>query len=118
MPSKIYEVEVAGIAAIGQRWRASLDAQRRSPRTIESYLAAVDAVATDAGCARIWLITTNDNVDALRFYQRRGYRLLRVDAGAVDRSRSSLKPAIPLVGSHGIPIRDEIVLERRFGAAS
>jgi site-specific recombinase XerC len=45
MPSKIYEVEVAGVAAIGQRWRASLDAQRKSPRTIESYLAAVDALS-------------------------------------------------------------------------
>lgn len=80
-----------------------------------ALLAAVEAIATDAGCTRIWLVTTNDNVDALRFYQRRGFRLVRVDAGAVDRSRATLKPTIPIIGNHGIPIRDEIVLERRVG---
>ena len=63
------------------------------------------------------LITTNDNVDALRFYQRRGYRLARVDAGAVDRSRVALKPAIPEIGAHGIPLRDELELELLLGEA-
>ena len=57
-------------------------------------------------------MTTNDNVDALRFYQRRGFRLAELPAGAVDRSRESLKPSIPEVGDHGIPLRDELVLER------
>lgn len=47
------------------------------------------------GCTRLWDITTNDNVDALRFYQRRGFRLVRVHPGAVDRSRARLKPEIP-----------------------
>lgn len=45
MPSKINEVDVSSVAVIGQRWRASLDAQGKSPRTIESYLAAVDALS-------------------------------------------------------------------------
>src|SRR5436190_9511517 len=45
MPSKIYELDVSSVAVIGDRWRASLDAQRKSPRTIESYLAAVDALS-------------------------------------------------------------------------
>lgn len=80
-----------------------------------ALLAAVEDIAADAGCSRIWLVTTNDNVDALRFYQRRDFRLVRIDAGAVDRSRATLKPTIPVVGSHGIPIRDEIVLERWVG---
>ena len=52
-----------------------------------------------------------DNLDALRFYQRRGLRLTRVDPGAVERSRSALKPGIPEVGFYGIPIRDELELE-------
>src|SRR4051794_39406983 len=31
--------------------------------------------ARDSGCTRLWVVTTNDNLDALRFYQRRGFRL-------------------------------------------
>ena len=69
-----------------------------------------------AGCARIWLVTTNDNVDALRFYQRRGFRLAELHPGAVDHSRATLKPSIPEVGDHGIPLHDELVLERRLRA--
>lgn len=77
-----------------------------------ALLEAVETAALVSGCRRLWLITTNDNTDGLRFYQRRGFRIVRVDAGAVDRSRASLKPSIPFVGDHGIPIRDEIVLEK------
>jgi GNAT superfamily N-acetyltransferase len=57
--------------------------------------------------------TTNDNLDALRFYQRRGFRITQVRPGAVDKSRS-IKPSISLIGEHGIPIRDEIELERQI----
>ena len=42
--------------------------------------AIVDAART-AGSDRLWLVTTNDNVDALRFYQRRGFRLVELHAG-------------------------------------
>jgi GNAT superfamily N-acetyltransferase len=73
-----------------------------------ALLEAVEQVAR----GRLWLVTTNDNVDALRFYQRRGFRLERVNAGAVDEARERLKPEIPVVGNYGIPIRDEIVLVR------
>jgi GNAT superfamily N-acetyltransferase len=55
--------------------------------------------------------TTNDNLDALRFYQRRGFRIMAVRPEAVDDSRR-IKPSIPAVGEYGIPIRDEIELER------
>ena len=71
-------------------------------------------LAREAGCRRLWLVTTNDNVDALRFYQRRGFRLAQLDAGAVDRSRETLKPSIPEIGDHGIPLHDELVLERQL----
>jgi GNAT superfamily N-acetyltransferase len=67
-------------------------------------------IARDAGLSRPWLVTTNDNLDALRFYQRRGMRITAVTPGAVRTSRR-LKPAIPEIGRYGIPIRDEIVLE-------
>jgi ribosomal protein S18 acetylase RimI-like enzyme len=69
-------------------------------------------LALDAGCRRLWLVTTNENVDALRFYQRRECRLVALLPGAVDRSRTTLKHSIPEIGEHGIPLRDELVLER------
>jgi ribosomal protein S18 acetylase RimI-like enzyme len=77
-------------------------------------LAEVRRIAARAGCTRLWLITTNDNVDALRFYQRRGLRLAALHAGAVDDCRARLKPEIPPVGAHGIPLRDELELELRL----
>jgi GNAT superfamily N-acetyltransferase len=64
------------------------------------------------GCHEIRLTTTNDNVDALRFYQRRGFLLAELRPGAVDRARE-LKPEIPPVGDYGIPLRDEIDLTRQ-----
>jgi GNAT superfamily N-acetyltransferase len=63
------------------------------------------------GCERLWLTTTNDKLAALRFYQRRGFRLIQVRIGAVDEARK-LKPMIPLVGEHGIAMQDEIDLCR------
>jgi GNAT superfamily N-acetyltransferase len=72
--------------------------------------------ALELRCERLWLVTTNDNLRALSFYVKRGFRLVRVDLGAVDRARR-LKPSIPLVGEHGIPMRDELELEMPMGSA-
>jgi ribosomal protein S18 acetylase RimI-like enzyme len=80
-----------------------------------ALLAAAERVATNAGCRRLWLITTNDNVDALRFYQRRGFRLAALHAGAVDEARERLKPEIPRRGEYGIELRDELELEKVLG---
>jgi hypothetical protein len=55
-------------------------------------------------------VTTNDNLDALRFYQRRGMRLVGLAPDAVKVSRA-FKPSIPEIGAYGIPIRDELTLE-------
>ncbi|MFC3505145.1 GNAT family N-acetyltransferase [Micromonospora krabiensis] len=78
-----------------------------------ALLDAAAQAARAAGLARLWLITSNDNLRALRFYQRRGLRLVGVDRGAVDRARR-LKPEIPLIGEDGIPLHDELILERRL----
>ncbi len=67
------------------------------------------------GRTRVRVVTTNDNVNALRFYQRRGFWLCELRAGAVDASRARLKPVIGTVGEHGIPLRDELELELRLG---
>jgi RimJ/RimL family protein N-acetyltransferase len=66
-----------------------------------------------AGVGRVWLITTNDNTAALRFYQRLGFDLVALHRDAVDAARS-IKPSIPLVGNDGIPIRHELELELRL----
>ena len=75
----------------------------------------VVSIARDAGRRRVWLITTNDNLRALGFYQKRGFVIAAVYPNALERSRQ-LKPEIPRVGQDGIPLRDEIELERVLGA--
>jgi DNA-3-methyladenine glycosylase I len=75
-------------------------------------LETVVEMARRAKAGRVWLVTTNDNLDALRFYQRRGWRIVAVRPGAIADSRR-LKPSIPELGSYGIPLRDEIELEVR-----
>jgi ribosomal protein S18 acetylase RimI-like enzyme len=62
---------------------------------------------------RLFLITTNDNMYALRFYQKRGFELAALHRGAVNESRK-IKPSIPLMGFDNIPLRDEIELEMRL----
>jgi ribosomal protein S18 acetylase RimI-like enzyme len=74
-------------------------------------LDGVTRQARDAGCRRLWLLTSNDNLDAIRFYQRRGLRLVVVYPGAIDEERRNLKSEIPRVGCYGIPIRDELEFE-------
>lgn len=61
-------------------------------------------------CKRLFLITTNDNLNALGFYQKRGFEIVAVYRGAINESRKR-KPSIPLIGLNGIPLRDEIELE-------
>ena len=75
-----------------------------------ALIEAVKNVALQSGCERLWLITTNDNMNALRFYQKRGFVLVAIHRDALDISRK-LKPEISLIGHDGIPLRDEIELE-------
>ena len=84
-----------------------------APGAGTALLAAVVERARSRGCRRVWLITTNDNVDALRFYQRRGFVLTALHRDAIADSRQ-LKPSIPEAGANGIPIRDELELEHVF----
>ena len=89
----------------------TLHANRQWAGAGTALIDAVRAVAVDRGCRRLWVLTTNDNVDALRFYQRRGFRLEVLRPGAVDDARRRLKPEIPDAGEYGIPIRDELELD-------
>jgi ribosomal protein S18 acetylase RimI-like enzyme len=91
----------------------TLDSFREGQGVGTALIEAVKQAAQDAGCRRLWLITTNDNFHALRFYQKRGFMLVAVHRNAVNEARR-LKPSIPLVGNDGIPILDEIELEILF----
>jgi GNAT superfamily N-acetyltransferase len=91
----------------------TLDARRQRTGVGSALLARVVEHAAERGCRRVWLITTNDNIDAIRFYQRRGMRLIAVHPGAADEARR-LKPSIPVRGEHGIPIHDELEFELRL----
>ena len=106
--------EIAGLATYSVDGVAceivTLDSLQPNRGIGTALIEAVKDAARRAGCRRLWLITTNDNLHALGFYQRRGFRLVAVHPGAVDEARL-LKPQIPLTGLDGIPIHDELELE-------
>jgi GNAT superfamily N-acetyltransferase len=87
----------------------SLDSLEQSVGIGTALIEAVINIARKSGCKRVWLTTTNDNLSALRFYQKRGFVLVTIHRNAVKTARH-YKP-IPLTGADGIPIRDEIELE-------
>ena len=76
-----------------------------------ALLLAVEKAARVAGCQKLWAITTNDNLDALRFFQKRGFTISAVRVDGMDRIRQ-MKPDIPEIGYYGIAVRDEIELEK------
>ncbi len=75
-----------------------------------ALIGAVEERAKAKGCRRLWLITTNHNLNALGFYQRRGFRLTALYPNALEATRK-LKPEISMKAANGIPIRDELQLE-------
>ena len=87
----------------------SLDSLRPCAGIGTALIDAVKAVAVESGCTRLWLVTTNDNMNALRFYQKRGFVLVKVNRNAIEFARR-LK-SIPLIGHDAIPLRDELELE-------
>mgnify|MGYP003818227613 CR=1 FL=1 len=108
------EGEVVGFVtyhlAAGECQVVTIDALRPFQGIGTQLITAVGQAAQAAGCRRLWLITTNDNLPALRFYQRRGFTLVAIHRNALAHSRQ-IKPEIPLIGLNGIPLRDEIELE-------
>jgi ribosomal protein S18 acetylase RimI-like enzyme len=88
----------------------TLDSLRESTGIGTALIEAVKQIAQKAHCKRLWLITTNDNLKALRFYQKRGFVLVTIHRNAIEKARK-VKPEIPLIGNDGIPLQDEIELE-------
>lgn len=65
-------------------------------------------IARSNGCKEVKVITTNDNVRAMEFYQKKGFRLVEVKFNEVNQSRS-IKPEIPLIADNGIEIMHELI---------
>ncbi|WP_349408541.1 GNAT family N-acetyltransferase [Pseudalkalibacillus sp. SCS-8] len=89
----------------------SLDSLKEGKGIGTSLIQAVESVALQNQCRLVKVITTNDNLLGLKFYQKRGFVLSKIHKNAVQRARE-IKPEIPLIGNDGIPIRDEIELEK------
>ncbi|MFS0749421.1 GNAT family N-acetyltransferase [Oceanobacillus sp. 1P07AA] len=91
----------------------SLDSLEEGKGIGTALLREVEELAKNQKCKVIHLITTNDNLIALKFYQKRAFLLSEILNNAVEKARK-LKPEIPLVSDEGIPIRDEIVLMKKL----
>jgi ribosomal protein S18 acetylase RimI-like enzyme len=79
----------------------------------EALLFAVRDMAQFERCTKMWLTTSNDNLPALQFYQKRNMTIVAVHLGAIDEARKE-NPKIPLLGYNGIPCRDELELEMKL----
>ncbi len=88
----------------------SIDSTREGRGIGTKLINAALAEARHHNCKRVFLVTTNDNLNALGFYQKRGFEMVKINRGALNESRK-IKPSIPLIGMHNIPLRDEIELE-------
>lgn len=91
----------------------SLDSLKENQGIGSALVKTVLEEAEKLKCKRVVLITTNDNINALRFWQKRGFDMINLFHDAMDISRK-LKPEIPLVGENNIPLRHEIEFEIIF----
>lgn len=89
----------------------SLDSLRENQGIGSALVDMVVREAGERGVRKIVLVTTNDNINAIRFYQKRGFDMARLFRNAVDAARK-LKPEIPLIGENSIPLHHEIEFER------
>lgn len=88
----------------------SIDSLREGEGIGTALINSVIEEARQLQCRRVHLVTTNDNLRGLGFYQKRGFQLSALRVNALEESRK-LKPGISLIGENGIPLRDEIELE-------
>ena len=109
--------EIAGLITFvihdGECEIVSLDSLFENQGVGSALLQQAEAFAEQHGCSTVRLITTNDNLHALRFYQKRGYQIVKVFPNAVEKARQ-IKPSIPHVSPDGIPIRDELLLIKQL----
>lgn len=111
----IEENEVVGLVTYfmenGECEIVSLDSLRENTGLGTKLLEIAVETVKNQGCKRVWLITTNDNIRAIGFYQKRGFEMKAIYKNAVKEARR-IKPEIPLVGDNNIPILHEIEFEK------
>lgn len=90
----------------------SLDSLKEGRGVGSALVENIIGIAKDHHCRCIKVTTTNDNINAMGFYQKRGFRMARLYPNAIETARR-IKPSIPLTGENGIPIRDAIEFEMR-----
>lgn len=78
-----------------------------------TLIAKMKELAKERKLKSVWLLTSNDNIDSLKFYQKRGFRITKVYPNAIDEARK-IKPKIPEIGNYGIPLKDALELEYRI----
>lgn len=88
----------------------SLDVTAENRGIGTALIQQVAAAAKTAEYHKIRVITTNDNLHAFGFYQKRGFDLFSIHRNAVDHERAQ-KPDIPMIGNYGIPLKHEIEFE-------
>ncbi len=88
----------------------SLDSLREKQGIATRLVEKIKELAKEHNLTRVFTITSNDNLDALRFWQKRNFRLVRIYKDAFEITRK-LKPQVPRIGNFGIPLRDELELE-------
>lgn len=91
----------------------SLDSLSKNRGVGSMLLEKVVKTSLDCGCERVWLITSNDNTKAMKFYQKRGFEFKAIHLNAIEDARK-IKPQIPLVGNDDIPIKHEIEMELKL----
>jgi GNAT superfamily N-acetyltransferase len=95
----------------------TVDAYQRGRHIGGRLLNAAEAELQKRGVRRLMIVTTNDNLRALGFYVRHGYRITRIDLDGMDRVRR-VKPNVPRTGHDGLPLRDMIELEKALEVRS
>jgi GNAT superfamily N-acetyltransferase len=78
-----------------------------------ALLSRVISEAKSRKCNRLWLITTNDNTHAQKFYKKHGFKVKKIHKNTFQKYRQ-VKPEIPMIGFDNIPITDEIEFEILF----
>lgn len=91
----------------------SFDSKHENQGIGTELIKRVIEIARNQGCRKLKLITTNDNINAIKFYQKRGFNMVRLYHNSMDISRK-LKPSIPMIGEYGIPLMHEIEFEMKL----
>lgn len=92
------------------RLALTLDNFSEQPGVGRMLLDFVMAMGREEGARSLRVLTTNDNTPALRYFQKRGFKIVAFYPGAIAVYRS-VAETLPEIGVDGIPVRDAIELE-------